>query len=88
MVLGIPLIILTIFWYVESQKIRLQDITFYLVLMLWRVPLAKDKRVGPSQTLTYLGIKIDAYSQIIFLLTEKYTELQNNLLGWHSGKMH
>lgn len=48
------------------------------------VPFAEDKIVWPLQTLTYLGMEIDASQQIICLPTD--TELQTNLLIWHNIK--
>ena len=39
------------------------------------IPLADDKTVGPSQTVTYLGIEIDSVDQSIRLPQDKYLEL-------------
>ena len=46
------------------------------------VPLAPDKIVGPSTSITYLGIEIDAEAQIIRLPPDKLTDLSHLLLAW------
>ena len=50
------------------------------------VPLADDKTVGPSQSVTYLGIEIDAASQVIRLPVEKYDDLMSKLVFWRQRK--
>ena len=46
------------------------------------VPLAPDKIIGPSTTITYLGIEIDTSSRSIRLPDEKFHDLQATLNGW------
>ena len=50
------------------------------------IPLADDKTVGPSQSVTYLGIEIDAASQTIRLPTEKFDDLMTKLHTWRQKK--
>ena len=46
------------------------------------VRLAPDKVIGPSTTITYLGIEIDTGSRSIRLPAEKFHDLQVTLNGW------
>ena len=50
------------------------------------VPVADDKLIGPSHTITYLGIEIDAPSMSIRLPAKKLIELQFLLVSWLSKK--
>lgn len=50
------------------------------------VPLAPEKLEGPSQTLTYLGIQINAATRTIQLPNDKYHNLLTQLLFWQSRK--
>ena len=50
------------------------------------VPLAGDKTVGPAQTVTYLGIEIDALSQTIRLPADKFSHLMSMLENWRGKK--
>ena len=50
------------------------------------VPIAGDKTVGPSNTLTYLGIEIDTYTQSIRLPKDKYSALLTLLKEWEGRK--
>ena len=50
------------------------------------VPIASDKTVGPSSTITYLGIEIDAVAHCIRLPQEKYNSLLLLLQSWNSRK--
>ena len=46
------------------------------------IPIAEKKTVGPVQTLTYLGIKIDAKNQVIRLPEDKLKDLVDLLESW------
>lgn len=50
------------------------------------VPLAPEKVVGPTTTLTYLGIEINTKTMSMQLPTEKFSELLSNLEGWLNRK--
>ena len=50
------------------------------------IPLAKDRTVGPSQCVSYLGIEIDAASQTIRLPPDKYRYLLSLLTLWRGKK--
>ncbi|MEO2152323.1 MAG: hypothetical protein ABGW50_06685 [Thermococcus sp.] len=46
------------------------------------VPLAPEKVVGPSPTLTFLGIEIDPHSHLIRLPPDKFSALTALLTAW------
>ena len=48
------------------------------------VPLAPEKIIGPSSSLTYLGIEIDSVAQVIRLPDEKLNNLKEVLEAWLS----
>ena len=50
------------------------------------IPLAEDKTVGPSQCVSYLGIEIDAHSQVIRLPADKFVDLMSMLSVWQGRK--
>ena len=50
------------------------------------VPLAPEKIVGPTQTITYLGIEIDSLKQTIQLPADKLTDLLSMLQSWEHKK--
>ena len=50
------------------------------------VPLAPDKIVGPSQSITYLGININSVSQTISLPHDKLSDLRSTLATWSHCK--
>ena len=52
------------------------------------VPLAPDKVIGPTRTLTYLGIQIDTERMMVSLPAEKYDKLDAQLRTWARAKMH
>ena len=55
---------------------------FFNICRQCGVPIAEDKTVGPEQTLTYLGIEIDAKNQIIRLPKDKLDALLALLKTW------
>ena len=46
------------------------------------LPLAPDKSVGPTTTLTFLGIEIDSVAQELRLPREKLARLRHTLIHW------
>ena len=50
------------------------------------IPLADDKTVGPAQSVTYLGIEIDAEQQTIRLPEDKLSDLMTLLTDWKQKK--
>ena len=50
------------------------------------IPVARDKTVGPTQVITYLGIEIDAANQVIRLPREKLQALMTLLQTWVGRK--
>ena len=50
------------------------------------VPLAPDKIIGPTRTLTYLGIQIDTERMMVSLPAEKYDKLAVQLRTWGTRK--
>jgi hypothetical protein len=53
---------------------------------LLNVPLAADKTVSPTTTLTYLGIEIDTVAMQIRLPAEKFNALMQTLPTWRNRK--
>ena len=47
------------------------------------VPLSPEKIVGPSTSITYLGIKIDTILFTISLPLDKLQKLKSNIITWH-----
>ena len=50
------------------------------------VPLAEGKLIGPSTTITFLGIEIDTISQTIKLPADKFLALMSILKHWKNRK--
>ena len=51
-----------------------------------KVPLAPDKLVGPTTTLTFLGIEIDSVGNTISLPSDKFNDLMGKLSAWENKK--
>ena len=50
------------------------------------VPIATEKTVGPTTTITYLGIEIDSSKQCIRLPAEKFVSLLALLRHWEGKR--
>ena len=50
------------------------------------VPVAREKTVGPAQTITYLGIEIDAAHQIVRLPPDKLKDAANMVAAWSTKR--
>ena len=50
------------------------------------IPLAQEKTVGPVQCVSYLGIEIDAHSQVVRLPVDKFNDLMSMLAFWQGRK--
>ena len=56
--------------------------TFNAIFFDIGVPIAREKTVGPSTKITYLGIEIDTVAQCIRLPADKYDALTSLLKEW------
>ena len=54
--------------------------TFYSICKRLNVPVAEEKKFGPSTTIEYLGLAIDTQTMVIKIPKDKIDELWKNLV--------
>ena len=71
------------FWCADTEERCLRTFnTLKTVCRQLNVPLSPDKLEGPSATITFLGIELDASKQVLALPTEKLHLLHQELQQW------
>ncbi|KAM4016539.1 uncharacterized protein ACNLHF_002833 isoform 1-T1 [Anomaloglossus baeobatrachus] len=68
----------------DSTHCQLLLDSFCSLMSRFGVPLSKDKTVGPSQVLSFLGIEIDSNSMLFRLPDDKVVKLRSLIMGFCS----